>query len=445
MSRRTSRRSIARRGVAVGGLGLLGAQSIGLAQDASPGASPAASPSPVASPGAPAEAPLSTVAERASGEVRLYGGSDEVGVRITESMLAGFAEKYPNITVNFENIPAEYLVKLQTDIAAGNAADVFFVQNEFAQDFMSRNTLLAIDDYMAEDGITREQYYTALVDAYTWNGQIYGLPKDWSPIGAVYDPEAFSSAGVSAPTTWDELRTTLQTLKDATGLTALALDPNFDRFVIFLYQAGGDITDPDVTRITLDSPETTEALEFFYGLYRDGLSATSVDIGAAWPGDAFVQGLTAMVFEGNWMFPTLADQAPDKQFAVAELPQGPGGPGTPAFTQAYSINAASQNPDAAWVLVNYLTSVDGVREMLPFGLALPPLPALEGEFLQNYPEREPYLLSAPYAKGVQYGPGGQTFQTDANAVLQSLFAGTIDVATAQQQLVEAGNSNITLN
>jgi ABC-type glycerol-3-phosphate transport system substrate-binding protein len=97
------------------------------------------------------------------------------------------------------------------------------------------------------------------------------------------------------------------------------------------------------------------------------------------------------------------------------------------------------------VLVNYLTSVDGVREMLPFGLALPPLPALEGEFLQNYPEREPYLLSAPYAKGVQYGPGGQTFQTDANAVLQSLFAGQIDVATAQTQLVEAGNNNITLN
>ncbi len=442
MSHRTSRRSITRQGALLGGLGLLGARSTALAQQSTP--------SPVATLGTPsatpaAAAPLSKVAERASGEVRLYGGSDEVGVRITESMLAGFAEKYPNITVRFENIPAEYLVKLQTDIAAGNAADVFFVQNEFAQDFMSRNTLLPIDDYMAEDGITREQYYTALVDAYTWNGQIYGLPKDWSPIGAVYDPAAFESAGVSAPTNWDELRTVLQTLKDATGSTALALDPNFDRFVIFLYQAGGDITDPDVTRITLDSPETTQALEYFYGLYRDGLSATSVDIGAGWPGDAFVQGLTSMVFEGNWMFPTLADQAPDKEFAVAELPQGPGGPGTPAFTQAYSINAASQNPDAAWVLVNYLTSVDGVREMLPFGLALPPLPALEGEFLQNFPEREPYLKSAPYAKGVQYGPGGQTFNTDANAVLQSLFAGQIDVATAQQQLVDAGNNNITLN
>lgn len=426
----STRRTAMKQGAALGGAAWLAARGKAFAQDASPAA---------------VEAPTSVVAERASGEIRLYGASDDVGQRITNAMLDGFAQKYPNISVKFENIPAEYLVKLQTDIAAGNAADVFFVQNEYAQDFMSRDVLLALDDYMKEDSISPDMYYAPLIAAYTWNDKLYGLPKDWSPIGAVYDPDAFESAGVTMPTTWDELRTTLQTLKDATGSTALALDPNFDRFVIFLYQAGGNITNADVTALTLDSPETTQALEYFYGLYKDGLSATSVDIGAGWPGDAFVQGLTSMVFEGNWMFPTLADQAPDKKYAVAELPAGPGGKGTPAFTQAYSVNAASKNPDAAWVLVNYLTSADGVREMLPFGLALPPLPALEGEFLANFPEREPYLKAGEYATGVQYGPGGQTFATDANAVLQSLFAGQIDVAEAQTQLVDAGNRNITLN
>ena len=187
------------------------------------------------------------------------------------------------------------------------------------------------------------------------------------------------------PTTWDELRTTLQTLKDATGAAALALDPQFARFVIFLYQAGGNITNEDVTAITLDSPEATEALEYYYGLYRDGLSAPSADIGAGWPGDAFVQGLTSLVFEGNWMFPTSRPDAPDKPFAVAELPQGPAGPGTPAFTQAFSIFKGSQNPDAAWVLASYLSGVDGVREMLPFGLAMPPMPSLEGEYLAYWP------------------------------------------------------------
>lgn len=199
-----------------------------------------------------------------------------------------------------------------------------------------------------------------------------------------------------------------------------------------------------MTEITLGSPEATQALEYYYGLYADGLSATSTDIGAGWPGDAFVQGLTAMVFEGNWMFPTLNDQAPDKEFAVAELPEGPAGPGTPAFTNSYSIAAGSQNPEAAWVLVNYLTGIDGARAALPLGLALPALPALEGEFLELFPEREPYLAAGAYSTAVQYGPGGQTFAVDANSVLESLFAGQIDVTEAQAQIVAAAESNITL-
>ncbi len=41
-------------------------------------------------------------------------------------------------------------------------------------------------------------------------------------------------------------------------------------------------------------------------------------------------------------------------------------------------------------------------------------------------------------------PVDRTFATDANAVLQSLFAGQIDVAEAQAQIVAAAESNITL-
>ena len=447
-SRRVSnRRAVVKGGIAAGGLGLFGSRAGVFAQNATPGASPVASPvgSPVASPMAAGAAPPSVIAERASGDVRLTGFGNDLEQENLRTVLEGFAAKYPNITVSYEPVAAEYLVKIQTDIAAGNVADVFMVQNEYAQDFMSRDTLLAIDDFMAEDGVTKDMFYQPLVEAYTWQDQLYGLPKDWSPIGAVYDPDAFASAGVTMPTTWDELRTTLQTLKDATGAPALALDPSFDRFVIFLYQAGGSINNEDVTATALDSPQATEALEFYYSLYRDQLSATAADIGAGWPGDAFVQGLTTLVFEGNWMFPTLKADAPDKKFAVAELPAGPGGKGTPAFTNSYSIFKGSPNPEAAWVLVNYLTNVEGARGALPLGLALPALPALEGEFLELFPERAAYLEAGRYATAVQYGPGGQAFATDANAALQSLFAGTLDVAGAQAAIVEAANSNITFN
>jgi multiple sugar transport system substrate-binding protein len=387
---------------------------------------------------------VSPVAAQASGEVRLTGGTaSPEEEELLRQALEAFQTEFPDITVNYEPIAADYQVKLQTDIAAGNAADVFYVQAEFSQDYMSRGVLLPIDDYMEADGVSASDYYEGLYNAFTWEGQTYGLPKDWSPLGMVYDPAALEAAGATVPTTWEELRTTAQALVDANGAPGVVLDANFDRFVIFLYQAGGNVTNDELTEVTLDAPEATEALEFFYGLYQDGLTASSADIGAQWPGDAFAQGLAQIVFEGNWMFPFLGTNAPDLEYGVAELPAG-AQKGAPAFTVAYSIFNGTQNPDAAWALVRYMTGPDGMATWTSLGLAMPSRPDLADGWVAEFPEREPYIASGEYAKAVQYGPGGQKFAADANSILQSLYAGQIDTAEAQAQLTEAAENDLTL-
>lgn len=387
----------------------------------------------------------SVVARQASGEVRLTGGAaSPEEEELLRQVLDDFAQQFPDITVKYEPITTDYLVKLQTDLAAGNAADVFYVKNEFSQDFMSRGVLLPIDDYMEADGVKPDDFYPSLVNAFRWEGKYYGLPKDWSPLGMVYDPDVFESAGVEVPTDWDTLKSAGQAIVDSTGQPALVLDASFDRFILFLYQAGGNVTNADVTEVTLDDDATKQALDMYYGLYSDGISASSADVGAGWPGDAFAQGLASFVFEGNWMFPFLKTNAPDKKFEVAELPAGPGGKGTPAFTNAYSIFNGSKNPDAAWTLVNYLTGPEGMAKWTSLGLAMPARPGLADAWLEQYPERKPYLDSGEYATAVQYGPGGQQFNDDANAIMQNLYAGQVDTTEAQQQLVEAATKDLKL-
>jgi multiple sugar transport system substrate-binding protein len=386
----------------------------------------------------------SAIAAQASGEVRLTGSTaSPEEEELLRQALDAFAQEFPDITVNYEPVPSQYVDKLQTDIAAGNAADVFYLQIEWAQDFMSRGVVLPIDDYMAADGVSDSDYYPGLINAFKWEGQTYGLPKDWSPLGMVYDTAALEAAGVSAPTTWDELRSVGQALLDTNGTPGIVIDSNFNRFVLFLYQAGGNVTNEDVTEITLDAPEVKEALDFFYGLYQDGITATSADVGAGWPGDAFAQGLASIVFEGNWLFPFLSTNAPDKEYGVAEPPSG-AQKGTPAFTVAYSIFNGTQNPDAAWALVRYMTGPEGMATWTSLGLAMPSRPDLADQWLQEFPDREPYVAAGEYATGLQYGPGGQQFEADANAVLQSLFAGQIDTAEAQAQLVQAAEDDLTL-
>jgi multiple sugar transport system substrate-binding protein len=388
----------------------------------------------------------SAIAAQATGEVRLSGPTaSPEEEELLRQVLDTFATQFPDITVNYQPVPANYLIKLQTDIAGGNAADIFYVKNEFAQDFMSRDVLLPIDDYMAEDGVKPADFYESLLNAFRWQGKTYGLPKDWSPLGMVYDPAALESAGVSAaPATWDELTSAAQAIVDAAGQPAIVLDAALDRFIMFLYQAGGDVTNEDVTEVTLDQDPATQALEMYYGLYSAGLSASSADVGAGWPGDAFAQGLASIVFEGNWMFPFLKTNAPDKAFEIAELPAGPGGKGTPAFTNSYSIFKGSKNPDAAWTVVNYLTGAEGMATWTSLGLAMPARPGLAEDWLAQYPERKPYLDSADYAIAVQYGPGGQKFNDDANAILQSLYAGQVDTTEAQAQLTTVADEDLTL-
>jgi multiple sugar transport system substrate-binding protein len=378
-------------------------------------------------------------------QVRLTGApSSPEESRLLEQVLQDFKAKFPDITVAWEPVTQQYAEKLQTDLAAGTAADVFYVDSLLAPDLAARGVLLPLDELMAEAGVRVEDFYTGLIEAFQWQGKTYGLPKDWSSLAMVYDPRAFDGAGIAAPpTTWDELRSVAQTLLDATGQAPISLPPDFARFIVFLYQAGGAVIGPDGS-VVIDSPETRQALDYYYGLYQDGLAATPADVGAQWPGDAFAKDLGVIVFEGNWMFPFLAVTAPDKRFLIAELPAGPAGKATMGFTVSYSINANTTVPEPAWELVTYLTGPEGMAKWTDLGLAMPSRPALAEAWIATYPEREPYLAGGDYARPWQLGPGGQAFFQDANAILEAVFAGQTEPQDAVTQLAERAKADIKI-
>ena len=379
-------------------------------------------------------------------EVRLAGwASSPPEEELLRSVLADFEAANPNVKIGYEPVSGDYAVKLQTDLAAGNAPDVFYVDVSYSKDLMSRGVLLALDDRMAESGVKPEDYYTGLIQGFQWQGKTYGLPKDFSPLAMLYDQKVFADVGIeTAPTTWEELRAAAEALQGATGQAAIVYPAEFDRFIAFLLQAGGGVTNPEATQFVIDSPATVEALEFYYGLYRDGLAATHQDVGAEWAGDALVKGLAAIVFEGNWFFPYKESNAPDLEVGIAEMPAGPGGKGSPAFPVSYSIAAGTEVADAAWSVVHYLTGPEGMAKWTSKGLAMPSRPDLAEPWLAQFPERAPYVAAGEYAQARQFGPGTNKFISDANAILQSLFADQISVEEAKNQLVEKAQADIQL-
>ncbi|HEY7030916.1 MAG TPA: ABC transporter substrate-binding protein [Thermomicrobiales bacterium] len=388
--------------------------------------------------------------------VRRAGAQEQASIRLTGwtssdaenklfSQIVQEAQTATDVKISYEPIPSNYPTKLQTDIAAGTVADVFYLDSLPAPDFMSNDTLLALDSDMSEAGVKAEDFYPGLIASFQYNGKTYGLPKDWSSLAMVYNKQALTDAGVTAPpTTWDELKTAGQALKDKSGSGRINIVPDPARYFAFHYAAGASIISDDGTQITIDSPEAEEALTFYYGLYKDGIASTPADTGAQWPGDALAKDYGDIVFEGNWVFPFLQENAPDLQFGISEMPTGPKGKATLAFTVSFSAYASTKSPDAAWKVLNYLTGPDGMAKWTSLGLAMPSRPALAKDWLAKFPEREPFLKSGDYAKGWQLGVGGQAFYTDATAELQNLFAGGQDVKTTLQNMTKAAQNRIQL-
>jgi len=378
--------------------------------------------------------------------IRLTGWtSSPVEQELFEKVLEDLRAAHPEVDLSYDPITGDYFTKLQTDIAAGSVADVFYLGDLEAPDLMAAGQLLPLDEYMAEAGVTAEDFYPSLISAFQWDGQTYGLPKDFSTLAMVYDQQALTDAGVAnPPANWEELRSAGQALLDATGQPGIVIPSDIARYLAFHYAGGAEVFSEDGTQVVFNSPEAETALDFYYGLYRDGIASTPADAGAEWPGDALAKGLGSIVFEGNWVFPFLQENAPDLQFGIAEMPEGPGGKATLAFTVSFSSFVDTGSPDAAWSVINYLTGPEGMGTWTSLGLAMPARRDLSENWQAEFPERQPFIAGGEYAREWQFGVGGKAFYDDANTEMQGLFAGELEVAETLARIQAAAEERIQL-
>jgi multiple sugar transport system substrate-binding protein len=248
----------------------------------------------------------------------------------------------------------------------------------------------------------------------------------------------FEAAGLSAPTTWEEMRAAAEKLtKD--GVFGVVVPADFARWIAFLYGAGGSVTDDEFTKMTINSPEAEAALKFYTDLYLDGFAKTPADLGVGWSGEAFGKGLVAMAFEGNWIEPYLKDQFPDLKHKAVELPAGPAGKATMAFTVCYAVPMKAKNPEAAIKFVDYLTGAEGMKAWTDLGLAMPTRASLREGWLAKFPELEPYLNGAEYARKWQFVPGFQAVLDKVNEQLSLVMGENQTVKGALAEIERVGN------
>jgi len=334
------------------------------------------SAAPVASSPAGSEAPSGSAAgafdpSAVTGTAILSGwrSSPEEGEALTQTLL-GFPAKYPNIQVDYQPIAGDYRTVMITKISSHEVPDLFYVNAEYAPEWIAQGFLEPLDEYIAKAGIDTSQFFDGYLSTFKGkDGKIYGLPKDGNTIAMAYASDAVTTA----PTTMDELVTAAKALKGKEGLKApLCLNPGLDRGLAFLYAQGGSLLTPDGTASAIETDASKQAVQWYLDLFKDGLAMTAADIGSGWCGEALGKKQVAIIFEGGWLDPAMTGTYPDVKYAWAEMPTGSSGkPVTISFTVSYSIGADSANKDQAAVLLSYLAGKDGMTKWTEGGVALP--------------------------------------------------------------------------
>jgi len=344
----------------------------------------------------PATTPSATLGAL-SGDVRISGWSSTPteDALLTDS-IAAFKAANPSVNVKWEPIAQDYETVLKTNLAAGTEADVFYADIGWIDSLMKTGKLLALDDLMAKTGTKTSDFVPSLINAFSYNGKVYGIPKDFNTLGLVYNKDLFKAAGVAEPTndwTWTDLQTAAKKLTTG-SVVGLSLPADAARFMPFLWQAGGDLNN-------INNAAGVAAVDYYTGFEaKDSLSKLPSELGMGWAGEAFEKGKAAMVFEGGWLPADLNNNFKTVNYGVVQMPKGSAAKSNLIFTVSYSISAKSKNPNAAWALANYLTGSDNQAKVLKAGFALPTRQALASSITNV--NSKAIFDGAPYGKPFNY-------------------------------------------
>jgi len=286
-----------------------------------------------------------------------------------QKVIDGINAKATNYQIVHEPQPADFYVKLQTNLAGGSAADLIWLSQEYIVPYASKGVLLDISDRLGADSrpaANLTDYFPNILQTVQFEGRTYGLPWIAQPVVLYYNPKLFSDAGVQPPTenwTWDDFKAAAAKLtRDTNGdgqvdVYGTAFN-DWPPIQMFVWQAGGDLLSEDRKQTTLTTTETLQGINFYADIiYNPTYAAPQNVIQEQGFSELAKNGKVAMFFGGA------ADDldyahTKDAKFAemkVSLVPKGPQNRATFAWTAATVINKATANPDAAYEALVDLT------------------------------------------------------------------------------------------
>ena len=286
--------------------------------------------------------------------------------------LQAVVDKVNQAATTFEIVsepnPADYYTRLQTTISGGNAADLFWLSQEYVAGYADRGALLDITDQLTGDAGPAgdlADYYPSVLQTAQYNDRTWGLPWISQPVILYYNPALFEAAGVAPPDdtwTWDIFKDAAGKLTDpAAGVFGTSFD-DWPPIQMFIWQAGGEVISEDLASCPIDSPEAIAGAQFYADIiYSEEYAPSKATITEQGFGEMAKAGKLGMFFGGaadDLDYAHKKDPA-NAVLKAALVPQGPANRQTFSYVASTVISANTENADAAFQALAALT--DGIH------------------------------------------------------------------------------------
>ena len=333
--------------------------------------------------------------------VQLTGVDARALSYIRENIVPSFEAKY-GITVELENVDwANRLDRLVVRTAGGVPPDVFMSGAEHILELVQNNLIAPIDEELAawEEA---DDFFPATWGSSTFRGVHYGVPYYTAPRIWWYRISLFEEAGLDAtqpPSTWDELLNAVRRLSRYDGETLVQFGYSLQRinpgdqwsaiqdWVVYLWQAGGELVSEETLEPLFDSPAGREALRFVVDL-RDAVVGPATELPFDdWGNLAFSRRASAIYLAGPWVPSEFHGPLRSEMDDVAAFWQvaGAGGPASVVFTDWLGIHPASKNKELAWRFIQELTSAQALVDMHMHNGTLSPRRSTVSDYVAELP------------------------------------------------------------
>lgn len=287
----------------------------------------------------------------ASGEIEVWamGAEGEALGAFAQS----FMDEFPDVTVNVTPVPWDAAHdRIVNAMAGGEVPDVSMVGTTWMGEFA---TLGGLDP--TPSNIDGSQFFDGAWGTTVVDGTSYAVP--WYVETRLLYYRTDIADGAEPPATWDDLKSMAAAMQEAGAEYGISLQPGgtgaWQTWMPFFWQAGGEIMGEDGS-FTLDGEPCVAALTYYDSFFEEGLTPPAAeDVPVE---GRFANGEIASFISGPWMMTIVEDAGTDPEaYAVAHQPTEEAGTSFVGGSNL-AVLADSDNKEAAWAFVEYLSRPD---------------------------------------------------------------------------------------